>query len=95
METGLIVIEIIYNLLFQELKQIIKMENKLEKRATFQTISNSVNIQMQRRLTEEWEPYGVDEFGQATNVSIGIEPTSTALAMAISRLHYKAENNKF
>jgi len=50
---------------------------------------------MQRRLTEEWEPFGVDEFGQTTNISKGIEPTSTALAMAIIRLYYKGDNNKF
>jgi hypothetical protein len=71
------------------------MENKLEKRATFQTLSNSVNIQMQSQLIEEWEPFAIDDYGQPLNISRGIEPTSTALAMAIARLHYKADTNKF
>ena len=73
------------------------MENKLEKKATFQTISNSVNIQMQRRLLEDWEPPLQDDTGTAAlEVSvIGIEPTSTALAMAITRFYYKDNIGKF
>jgi len=50
---------------------------------------------MQRRLVEEWDTQGVDEFGQTINIKKGIEPTSTPLAMAIARLHYSGENRKF
>jgi hypothetical protein len=53
-------------------------------KASFHTHSNSVNLQMQHRLIEEGlanQHYRTDD---SPSSMVGIEPTSTALAMAIT-----------
>lgn len=57
-----------------------------EDKSSFHTISNSVNVTMQQKLYDEGRAnyrYRVDE--NPGNI-IGIEPTCTALAMAIVEL---------
>ena len=62
------------------------MENLLIDRASFSTQSNSVNLQMQNRLTEDGYANSLYREDDKPSSMVGIEPTSTALAMAIVTL---------
>lgn len=74
------------------------MNNKIEERACFSIMSNSVNVQLQRKLCEisGHQPDHDHEFADEHNkLPIGIEATATPLAMAVVRLYSRNAQGKF
>ncbi len=76
------------------------MQANIEQKASFQTLSNSVNNQLQRKLTEiynqqlvEYEQLGIEDFSEYPIA--GIAPESTALAMAFVRFNWRDDEGRF
>lgn len=64
-------------------------------KSSFQTFSNSVNILMQTRLMDEGYANYRYRPNDSPETMIGIEPTSTALAMAIVKVFSAAPEEQF